>query len=97
MSKTVIIARQSPLFAGFDCIQIDAYGGFDVFETISAEMFATVPTGDHDEVVAQIFPFQHLQNDHAVAGFSVVIFQGPAVADHTPTVVGGLGELLGTL
>ena len=41
-------------------------------EAIAAEMFAAVPTGHDDQLIAPLSPFQHTQNDHPSAAFSIV-------------------------
>ena len=41
-------------------------------EAIAAEMFAAVPAGHDDQLIAPLSPFQHTQNDHPSAAFSIV-------------------------
>ena len=41
-------------------------------EAIAAEVFAAVPAGHDDQLIAPLSPFQHTQNDHPSAAFSIV-------------------------
>lgn len=63
-------------------------------ETIAAQVFATVPACDDDDVVSDAFAFQHAQDDYSGAGFAVVVLDLAVIGDQTPRIVGGLGEFL---
>ena len=63
-------------------------------EPIAAQMLAAVPAGDDDDVVLDAFSFQHSQDDHARAGFAVIVLVLTVIRDETPGVVGGLREFL---
>lgn len=71
-----------------------ADGGFHVPESIAAKVLAPVPARDHNNMVFQPLPLQHLDNHHARPGFSVIIFDRITLLKEGPGVVGCLGELL---
>ena len=63
-------------------------------EPIAAQMLAAIPAGDDDDMVRHAFAFQHPQDDHTGAGFSVIVLVLAGFGDEAPGVVGGLGEFL---
>lgn len=72
-----------------------AHGGLDMAETVTAEMLATVPAGDHHDMVFHAFPLQHANDDHAGSAFPVIILDRSVIRQQDgPTVVGCLEEFL---
>ncbi len=63
---------------------------------VAAQMFAAIPTRHHDDVVAQIFAFQHSQYHHASAAFTIIVLERGNVCQAGPGVMRRLGELLAT-
>ena len=58
-------------------------------------MGPAIPAGDNDDVVVQLGPFQHSQDDETCAAFAVIVFQRAAFQQDAVGVVGRLGEFLG--
>ena len=61
-------------------------------EAVAAEVFAAVPTCDNDEVVLEVFAFEHPKDYHTSTAFAVVVFLRDSVEDRGPGVVSGLSE-----
>ena len=62
----------SGIALGRGVIQVEPRCLLHMAEAIAAEMFAAVPTGHDDQLIAPLSPFQHTQNDHPSAAFSIV-------------------------
>ena len=59
---------------------------------VTAQMFATVPSGDDDHMALQLCPLQHSQEDHTRPCLSVIALERGAIGQqNTPCVMGRLG------
>ncbi len=63
-------------------------------EPIPAKVFAAVPARHHDDMVLQVFAFQHPQDYHARAAFAVIVFQWRIGQQNGPCIMRGLREFL---
>ncbi len=73
-------------------VQVVSDGVLNVAEAVTTQVFSAVPAGDNDDVVLQIFPFQHAYDNHARTTFTVVVFYGFIASQKAPGIVGRLGE-----
>ena len=65
-------AQPSRQALGRGMIEVEPRCLLHMAEAIAAEMFAAVPTGHDDQLIAPLSPFQHTQNNHPSAAFSII-------------------------
>ena len=65
-------AQPSRQALGRGMIEVEPRCLLHMAEAIAAEVFAAVPAGHDDQLIAPLSPFQHTQNDHPSAAFSIV-------------------------
>ena len=75
-------------------VEVVTHAGLDVAEAVAAEVLAAVPAGDDDEVIFEVFAFEHPKDYHTSTAFAVVVFLVRSVEDCCPGVVSCLGEFL---
>ena len=68
----VISVQPSRQALGRGVIEVETRCLLHMAEAIAAEVFAAVPAGHDDQLIAPLSPFQHTQNDHPSAAFSIV-------------------------
>jgi len=63
-----------------------------VAEPVAAQMFAAIPPRHNNQMVEQLFAFQHPDNDHPRAGFAVVALERATLRQQDrPCIMSGLG------
>ena len=62
----------SGIALGRGVIQVEPRCLLHMAEAVAAEMFATVPAGDNNQLTRPFGPLQHAQNDHSSATFSII-------------------------
>jgi len=61
-------------------------------KSVAAEMLASEPSRDHDDMVSQSFLFEHSENDHAGPDLAVIVLYHLLAADEAPRIMRGFGE-----
>ena len=62
-------------------LEVDPHRLLHMPEAVAAQLLAAKPPRDHDDMVPEPFPFQHAKDDHASAGFAIIILDHLIVAD----------------
>ena len=75
-------------------VEVVTHAGLDVAEAVAAEVLAAVPAGNNDEVVLEVFAFEHPKDYHTSTAFAVVVFFWSPVEDCRPGVVCRAREFL---
>ena len=63
-------------------------------ESISPKLFAAIPAGDHYDMILQSFPLQYACDNHARAGFTIIVLDRARCLEQSPGIVGRFCEFL---
>lgn len=74
--------------------QVDPHRFLHMSKPIPAQMFAAIPTGHHDDLILNVEPLKHPQDDHTRTGLTIVVLQRPGIGSQRPAVMRRLGKFL---